>query len=166
MILNHKLTTNDNRDRCGHHRIVKKNHSYLTVQRLRRINNRNNMNRLDCAETPDHSEYPSVCIVETRDLKQCWTISRESHFTGALGWMLVVVLSTPPPPRLGRVISDLFRLLHVVRYGTEALVYRNYPRESVDSKCLAIIFGRIASDVPWLLHSTAGPMKFLHRCRH
>ena len=32
-------------------------------------------------------------------------------------------------PHLGRVIRDLFRQLHAVWHGTEALVYRNHPRE-------------------------------------
>ena len=32
--------------------------------------------------------------------------------------------------------------------------------------CLAIIFGGIASGVPWFLHSTAVPMQLPNRCRH
>ena len=48
---------------------------------------------------------------------------------------------TSPPPHLGRVIKDLFRLLH-------ALVHSDYPRDATASKCLAIIFGRIASVYP------------------
>ena len=51
-------------------------------------------------------------------------------------------------PHLGRVIRDLFRLLHAVRHGTEALVYSNHPRDVAASSFLAIIFGRIASGVP------------------
>ena len=44
-------------------------------------------------------------------------------------------------PHLGRVIRDLFRLLHAVRHVTEALVYSDYPRAAAASTCLAIIFG-------------------------
>ena len=39
--------------------------------------------------------------------------------------------------------------------GTEALVYRNHPREAAASTYLARIFGRIASGVPWFRRSTA-----------
>ena len=39
------------------------------------------------------------------------------------------------------VIRDLFCLLHVVRHGTEALLYINYPREAAASTCLATISG-------------------------
>ena len=53
----------------------------------------------------------------------------------------------------------LFRLLHVVLLGTEALVYNNYPREAAASTYLAIIFVQIASGVPWFPHSTAVPMQ-------
>ena len=52
---------------------------------------------------------------------------------------------------LGRVIRELFRQLHAVRHGTEALVYSNHPREAAASSYPAIIFGRIASSIPWLL---------------
>ena len=48
-------------------------------------------------------------------------------------------------PRPGRVIRDLFRLLHAVRHGMQALVYSNHPRETAASSYLAIIFGRIDS---------------------
>ena len=61
-------------------------------------------------------------------------------------------------PHLGGVIGDRFLLLHVVRHGMEALVYSEYAREAAASTCLAIIFGRIASGVLWLLRSTAIPM--------
>ena len=66
-------------------------------------------------------------------------------------------------PHAGRVIRDLFRLLHAVRHGTEALVYNNHTRESTASSYLAIIFRRIASGVPWFLHLTAVPMPM--QCR-
>ena len=42
----------------------------------------------------------------------------------------------------------MFRQLHAVRHGTEALVYSNHPREAAASSYLAIIFGRIASGTP------------------
>ena len=45
----------------------------------------------------------------------------------------------------GKVISDLYRLLHAVRHGTEALIYNDHPREAAASLCLVIIFGRSAS---------------------
>ena len=32
-------------------------------------------------------------------------------------------------PHLGRVIGDIFRLLHAVQHGTEALVHSDYPRK-------------------------------------
>ena len=70
-------------------------------------------------------------------------------------------------PHPERVIRDLFCQLHAVRHGTEALVYSNHPREAAASSYLAIpvIFGRIASGVPWFLCSTAVPMHLLHQCR-
>ena len=65
----------------------------------------------------------------------------------------------------GRVIRDLFRLLGgCVRHCTEALVYSNHPRAAAASSYLAIIFGRIASGVPWFLRSTAEPMQHPHQC--
>ena len=67
-------------------------------------------------------------------------------------------------PHPGRVIRDLFRQLHAVWHGTEALVYSNHPREAAASSYLAIIFGRIASGVPWLLCSTAVLMQLSHKC--
>ena len=50
-------------------------------------------------------------------------------------------------PHPGRVIRDLFRQLHAIRHGTEALVYNNHPREAAASSVLAITFGLIG--VPW-----------------
>ena len=49
-------------------------------------------------------------------------------------------------PHPGRVIRYLFRQLHDIRHGMEALVYSNHPREAAASSYLAII------------HSTAVPM--------
>ena len=37
---------------------------------------------------------------------------------------------------LGRVVRDLFRQLHAVWHGTEALVYSNRPREAAASSYL------------------------------
>ena len=50
-------------------------------------------------------------------------------------------------PHLGRVIRDLFRQLHAIRHGAEALVYSNHPWEAAAFSYLAIIYGRIASGV-------------------
>ena len=55
----------------------------------------------------------------------------------------------------GGVIGDLFRLLHAVLHGTEAPVYIKYPREAAASTLASIIFGVIASRIPWFLRSTA-----------
>ena len=68
-------------------------------------------------------------------------------------------------PHPGRVNRDLFRQLHAVRNGTEALVYSNHPRKTAASSYLAIIFGRIASGIPWFLRSTAVPVQLSHQCR-
>ena len=72
----------------------------------------------------------------------------------------------PPPPPPGRVIRDLFGMLHDVRHATEALVYSNYLREAAVSTCLTTIFRRIASRMSWFLSSTAVLMQLPHRCRH
>ena len=50
---------------------------------------------------------------------------------------------------------DLFRLLHAVQHGMEALVYSKHPRDAAASSYLTIIFGRIASGMPWFPLSTA-----------
>ena len=36
-------------------------------------------------------------------------------------------------PQPGMGIRDLFRKLHAIRHGTEALVYSNHPREAAAS---------------------------------
>ena len=51
----------------------------------------------------------------------------------------MIVSSSTFCPHPGRVIIDLFRQLHAIRHGTEALVYSNYPRKAVASSYLAII---------------------------
>ena len=70
-------------------------------------------------------------------------------------------------PHQGKVIRDLFRQLHTVHvwHGTETLVYINHPREAAASFYLAIIFGRIASGIPWFLRSTAVQMQLSHQWR-
>ena len=63
-------------------------------------------------------------------------------------------------PHPARVARDLFYQLHAVQcvqHDKEALVYSNHPREAAASSYLAIIFGRIASGVPWFLRSTVMP---------
>ena len=65
-----------------------------------------------------------------------------------LGGTGMITSSSTFCPHPGRVISDLFRQLHVVWHGTGALVYSNHPREAAASSYLAIILGRITSGVP------------------
>ena len=67
-------------------------------------------------------------------------------------------------PHPGRVIRDLFRQLHAVWHSTQALVYSYHPREAAAFSYLAIIFGRIASGVPWFLCSTVVLMQLTHQC--
>ena len=67
---------------------------------------------------------------------------------------MVVLFTTPGY----RVIRDRFLVLHVVRHGMGALVCSDYAREAAASTCLAIIFGRTANGVTWLLRSAAVPM--------
>ena len=66
-------------------------------------------------------------------------------------------------PHSGRVIRDLFRQLHAVWHGIEALVYSNTPREAAAFSYLSIIFGRIASGVPSFLRLTAVLMQLSHQ---
>ena len=68
---------------------------------------------------------------------------------------MVIASSSTFRPHAGRVIRNLFRQLH----GTEALVYSSHLREAEVFSYLAIIFGRIASSVPWFFRSTAVPMR-------
>ena len=76
----------------------------------------------------------------------------------------MIASSSTFSPHTGRVIRDLSRQLHAVWHGTEALVYNNHPREAAASSYLAIIFGRIASGVPWFLRSTAVLMQLSQQC--
>ena len=84
-----------------------------------------------------------------------------------LSWGIGMIASSStfrPHPAKGH--RDLFRLLHAVMHGTEALVYINHPREAAASTSLAIIFGRIALGVPWFFLSTAVLMQPLYQCRY
>ena len=67
-------------------------------------------------------------------------------------------------PYSRRVIRDLFRQLHAVWHGTETLVHSNHPREAAASSYLAIIFGQIASGLPWFLRINAVPMQLSYQC--
>ena len=66
-------------------------------------------------------------------------------------------------PHLGRGIRDLFRLLHAVLHGTEALVYRNHPREAAASDYNLRADCQITLLFP---RSTAVPKQLPHQCRH
>ena len=92
------------------------------------------------------------------------TLERLHGFAIVVGWLLVVVRFAQPGG--GGVIGDLFRMLHAVRHGTEALVHSDHPREAATSTCLVIIFVYIGSDVPLLFCSAAVLMQLLYRCRH
>ena len=81
--------------------------------------------------------------------------------SGVLGWLLVVVLFAPIR---GGSLGICFVCWMLLRHSTEALVYSNHPRAAAASSYLAIIFGRIASGVPWFLRSTAEPMQHPHQC--
>ena len=80
---------------------------------------------------------------------------------GVLGWLLVVVLFAPIR---GGSLGICFVCWMLLRHCTEALVYSNHPRAAAASSYLAIIFGRIASGLPWFLRSTAEPMQHPHQC--
>ena len=80
---------------------------------------------------------------------------------GLLGWLLVVVLLAPIR---GGSLGICFVCWMLLRHCTEALVYSNHPRAAAASSYLALIFGRIASGVPWFLRSTAEPMQHPHQC--
>ena len=89
------------------------------------------------------------------------TLSESTPPRGVLGWLLVVVLFAPI---WGGSLGICFVCWMLLRHCTEALVYSNHPRAAAASSYLAIIFGRIASGVPWLLRSTAEPMQHPHQC--
>ena len=67
----------------------------------------------------------------------------------------MIASSSTFSPHPGMVIRDLFHQLHAIHHGTETLVSSNHPRGAAASSYLAIMFGRIASCIPWFLHSTA-----------
>ena len=85
------------------------------------------------------------------------------YVTGGTG---MIASSSTFRPHPGRVIRDLFPQLHDVWHGTEALVYSNHRRAAAASSYLAIIFGRIASGVPWFLRSTALKDFLFLRCHY
>ena len=68
-------------------------------------------------------------------------------------------------PHPGRIIRDLYHMLHALQHGTKALIYSNHRRETAASTCLAIIFEQIASGHPWFLRSTTVLMQLLYQCR-
>ena len=51
-----------------------------------------------------------------------------------------IVASSGTPTHLGKVIGDMFRMLHAVEYGTEALVYINYQRKLLLPSCIYFVF--------------------------
>ena len=83
--------------------------------------------------------------------------------TGGTGMIASSSTFCPHPGRVIRGESGESQL-HAVWHGTEALVYSSYPKEAAASSYLPIIFGRIASGIPWLLRSTAVPMQLSHQC--
>ena len=103
--------------------------------------------------------YVSFSRYFSRSDKLCWQPSWVKY--GVLGWLLVVVLFAPIR---GGSLGICFVCWMLLRHCTEALVYSNHPRAAAASSYLAIIFGRIASGVPWFLRSTAEPMQHPHQC--
>ena len=101
-----------------------------------------------------HRRSASVCLILVQHRRHWSTI-------GVLGWLLVVVLFAPIR---GGSLGICFVCWMLLRHCTEALVYSNHPRAAAASSYLAIIFGRIASGVPWFLRSTAEPMQHPHQC--
>ena len=78
-----------------------------------------------------------------------------------LGWLLVVVLFAL---NRGGSLGICFVCWMLLRHCTKTLVYSNHPRAAAASSYLAIIFGQIASGIPWFLRSTAEPMQHPHQC--
>ena len=78
------------------------------------------------------------------------------------GSILVVLFA----PILGRSQGSLPSVACLVQHGTEALVHSNHPRVAAASTNLALIFGRIASMLPWFLCSTKVLMQLPHQCRN
>ena len=87
-------------------------------------------------------------MTKCRSLHFCLSDLTILYWTWGTG---MIASSSTFRPHPGRVIRDLFRLLNVAKHCTEALVYSNHPREAAAFSYLAIIFGRIASDVLWSL---------------
>ena len=91
-------------------------------------------------------------------------VSDRERSTGMVATFNLLATGITFRPDLGSVIRDLFRLLHAVRHGI--VRYSDYPREAAASTRLAIIFGRIASGIPWFLRSIAVSMQLPHQCSH
>ena len=109
----------------------------------------------------DHREtHPTYkCVTVQFNAETSLPIAQLHYLRGVLEWLLVVALFAP---QQGRAIKDMLRLLRAVRHGTEALIYSTYLNKAAASTSLAIIFGQVASDVPWLLCSTVVPMHLPH----
>ena len=86
------------------------------------------------------------------------------HSDGGTGMIASSGTFLPPSGHPGMVIRDRFRQLHAVWHGTEALIYSNHPRKAAASLYLAIIFGWIASGVPWFILTNAVLMQLSHQC--
>ena len=86
---------------------------------------------------------------------------KHHRYAGVLGWLLVVILFAPIR---GGSLGICFVCYMLYTALSEALIYSNHPRAAAASSYLAIIFGRIASGVPWFLRSTAEPMQHPHQC--
>ena len=111
--------------------------------------------------------YPSFCfmLVLLEDNVQFGAVVYDIYFLLKVNWGTGMIASSSTfCPHPGRVIRDLFRQLHAVSHGMEALVCSNRPREAAASSYPAIIFGRIASEVPGFLRSTAVLMQLSHQC--
>ena len=114
---------------------------------------------IDCLATVlwSNGPYGDYCVNIPRTFSE--KVTKCLRETG------MIASSSTFRPHPGRVIRDLFRQLHDVWHGTEALVYNNHPREAAASSYLARFFGRIASGVTWFLRSTAVSMQLSHQCR-
>ena len=75
------------------------------------------------------------------------TIASLSYYNVTWGTGMIASSSTFRP-HPGKVIRDLFRQLHAVWHGTEALVYSNHPRKAAASSYRAIILGGLPVAYP------------------
>ena len=106
-----------------------------------------------CSELINRS---AVCWIHVYDIVHAPLSHQNGCPLSAQEGTGMIASSSTFRPNQGRVIRDLFRQLNAVQHCTEALVYRNHPRETAASSSLAII---------WLLRSTAEPMQDPHQCR-